>query len=79
MPPARKEPDEHTVAAGAVANAMQYLKGVDYPASRDDVLATARRNGADESAIEEIKALPDRRFEDPGELIQALGDELRNL
>lgn len=73
-------PDTDTIAAGAVANAAQYLKGVEFPARRDDLLRVARRNGADESALEEIRYLPDdREFHDPTELFQALGDEVRRV
>jgi hypothetical protein len=120
---ARKEgdvPSDAEVAAGAASNVTQYLKGITFPATRDDVEAQAKRSGAgsalttrdpdvpqtrpanvagsafttrdqdvpqtgpvnvaDESALEEIRYLPgDKKFEDPGQLIKAIGDEIRRL
>lgn len=72
--------DEDVVAAGAVVNVMEYLDGIDFPATRDDVEKIARRNGADESAIEEIRYLPEgARFENPATLIAALGREVKEV
>lgn len=72
-------PDE-VVAAGAVVNVATYLKGIRFPARRDEVERKARENGADDSAIEEIRYLPEGRvYHDPAELFQALGDEVEGL
>lgn len=72
--------DEDVIAAGAVVNVMAYLKGIDFPANKSDVIRCARANGADPSAIEEIDHLPDgRTYKDPGELIAAIGNEVKGL
>ncbi|WP_037356833.1 DUF2795 domain-containing protein [Amycolatopsis orientalis] len=41
------------------------LAGVDYPAARDDLVAAAERNGADSSALDVLRGLPDRTYEGP--------------
>lgn len=51
----------------------KYLKGVDYPASKDDLLTCAQRNGADQETCDLIKRLPDQRYEKPTDVTRALG------
>lgn len=52
---------------------QKHLKGVDYPASRQDLLAAADRNGADHGARAALDALPDRQYHTPAEVNKALG------
>lgn len=72
--------DTGTVAAGAVANVAEAIKGIAFPAAKEDVVRFARERGADPSVMETLDALPtDRRFENPVELFDAVGDEIRKL
>ena len=41
------------------------LGGVDYPASRSELVETARRHQADESIVGLIERLPDRDYDGP--------------
>lgn len=41
------------------------LKGVDYPASKDDLVSKAKDNGADEEIMSFLDGLPDREFGGP--------------
>ncbi|MGV0111621.1 MULTISPECIES: DUF2795 domain-containing protein [unclassified Arthrobacter] len=41
------------------------LGGVDYPASRDDLVKHAEDKGADASVLDTLKNLPDREFDSP--------------
>jgi hypothetical protein len=52
---------------------QKYLKGVDYPASREALLTNARKMGADESVFSSLKQLPDDDFETPADVSEALG------
>jgi hypothetical protein len=52
---------------------QRYLKGVDYPASRDDLVRRAREHGASDDVIEALERLPATRFESPSDVSQALG------
>ncbi len=38
------------------------LKGVDYPASKDDVVKAAEQNGADEEILEALGNMSDNTF-----------------
>lgn len=44
------------------------LGGVDYPASRDSLVETARKHHADDTIIELLGRLPSHRYESPADL-----------
>ncbi|MFH9347687.1 DUF2795 domain-containing protein [Kitasatospora sp. NPDC017646] len=48
------------------------LKGVSYPADRDELVERARSNGADESLVDQISDLDRDSFEGPDEVNNAL-------
>ncbi|MEU7426287.1 DUF2795 domain-containing protein [Streptomyces sp. NPDC040750] len=48
------------------------LKGADYPASRDDLVSLAKRNGADEHVVQMISQAGTDRFDGPDEVQKAL-------
>ncbi|MFG2636733.1 DUF2795 domain-containing protein [Streptomyces sp. NPDC048362] len=48
------------------------LKGADYPASRDDLVSLAKRNGADEDVVQMISQAGTDRFDGPDEVQKAL-------
>ena len=50
---------------------QKYLKGVDYPASREDLVRNARENGADESICASLEQLPDEDFQTPADVSEA--------
>lgn len=56
------------------ADIQQYLKGVDYPATRDQLIAAAERNGAPEETMEILRRLPGERFEGPPGVMKAYGE-----
>ena len=53
---------------------QKFLKGVDYPARKQTLLDTARREGADEQVCASIEQLPDKEFETPASVSKAFGD-----
>ncbi|HXH85053.1 MAG TPA: DUF2795 domain-containing protein [Candidatus Tectomicrobia bacterium] len=53
---------------------QKYLKGVDYPASKDDLVERARGHGADEHIIDTLQRLPRDRFNSPNDVSEAIGD-----
>ena len=44
---------------------QKFLKGVDYPASKSDLLRNAEREGADEDVRATLERLPDRSMSPP--------------
>jgi trehalose-6-phosphatase len=54
---------------------QKYLKGVDYPASKQDLIEHAEEAGADENIISTLEQLPeDEDFETPTDVNQAIGE-----
>ncbi len=53
---------------------LRYLKGAEYPADRDDLLAVAEGNDAPEEVVEALEALDDATFDGPDEVSEALED-----
>ena len=49
------------------------LKGADYPASKDDLVQLAQRNGAPQEIMEKIRDLPGQRFDSAADVMQAIG------
>lgn len=49
------------------------LKGVDYPADKDELTAKARDNGASEDVMHYLEQLPDQEFGTPADVSKSLG------
>jgi len=52
---------------------QKHLKGMDYPASRDDLVAKAEENGADADLLEQLRGTSTREFTGPDDVMKALG------
>jgi len=53
--------------------AQKYLKGMDYPASKDDIVKKARQEGADDELQDTLQRLPEDTFETPADVSKAIG------
>ena len=53
---------------------QKFLKGVNYPASKNDLLQNAEGQGADEDARAALEQLPDEEYESPADVSKALGN-----
>jgi len=51
------------------------LKGADYPATKENLLKTAKQNHADEDVMEALAGLGDETFESPAAVSRAVGNE----
>ena len=51
---------------------QQYLEGVDYPASKEEIISAAEDNGAPESVIEAIGRLPTPEFASADDVVADL-------
>ncbi|WP_433344483.1 DUF2795 domain-containing protein [Micromonospora sp. CA-111912] len=51
---------------------QEYLAGLDYPASREDLVRWGQENGASTEVLQMLRALPAGEFSSPTELSQAL-------
>lgn len=67
----------HNQNYGEVVNSIQiqkFLKHVDYPASKNDLIDAAKKEGADHNVLYTLEELPDQEFEGPVGVNRAIGD-----
>jgi len=56
------------------ANVSHNLKGVEFPARKQDLMRQARENGAEPAVLEVIEAMPDMDFETMADVMKAYGE-----
>lgn len=52
---------------------QKFLSGMDYPASKEEVVKHAKSKGADENMMQTLEQLPDESFETPADVSKAIG------
>ena len=52
--------------------ADQFVKGLDYPIAKADILTAARDSSVSSTIQDALSKIPDRDYAEPGELTQAL-------
>ncbi len=52
----------------------KYLKGIDFPANKDDLIDWAEDNEAPEDVIDMLEQLPDEEYESVSDVTRALSD-----
>ncbi len=50
------------------------LKGVDYPATKEDLLEHAKKNGADKNVQQLLEQIPDQEYAKPTDVNKAIGE-----
>ena len=53
---------------------QKYLGGVDYPASREDLVNRARDKGADDNIMDTLNRIPDKEYNSPTDVTKAIGN-----
>lgn len=53
---------------------QKFLGGVDYPATRDDLVNYAKQKGADSNVLQTIQSLPYDNFDTPADVSEAIGE-----
>jgi len=51
---------------------QKFLGGVDYPADKSTLVSTAEKAGADQEVMDALNGLPERRYEGPTEVSEAV-------
>ncbi|MEA2247243.1 MAG: hypothetical protein QOH46_1772 [Solirubrobacteraceae bacterium] len=59
-----------------VTEVQKALKGIDYPAGRDDLVARAEQNGASDDLIEALRRSDEDRYKDPTAVMKAMSGSL---
>jgi hypothetical protein len=49
---------------------QKFLGGVDYPASKDDLVQHAEGKGADDAVLDGLRKIPDREYDGPNAVSQ---------
>ena len=58
---------------GMTTEIQQALKGMDYPASKQDLVQQAKNNNASQDIIQTIQNLPQNQFNSPTDVQKAFG------
>ena len=53
---------------------QKFLGGLDYPASKDDLMKRAEQEGADQEVRSILEQLPDQNHETPADVSKAIGE-----
>ncbi|WP_246171909.1 DUF2795 domain-containing protein [Microbacterium oryzae] len=53
---------------------QKFLGGIDYPASKEDIVASARKSGADDNVLQALEAIPDGEYDAPTAVSSAIAD-----
>ena len=56
------------------AHVEKFLKGIDYPVGKADLIKYAMQHGADENVRAALQALPDQTFHSPVDVSKAVGE-----
>jgi len=51
---------------------QKYLSGIDYPATKQQLVEHAQDQGASEEIVEHLQQMPDDRFDGPNEVSRAI-------
>ena len=64
---------------GITADIERSLKGMNYPASKRDLVQQAKSNNASREVVQAIQNLPENRFNSPTDVAKAWGQERRGM
>ena len=53
---------------------QKFLSGMDYPATKEEIVDHAKSKGADENIMRTLEQLPDESFETPADISKAIGE-----
>lgn len=54
-------------------NVTHHLKGIDFPAEKQDLVQHAKGNGAPSEVMEKIEAMPDQTYETMADVMKGFG------
>lgn len=62
------------VGGDSPANVSTYLKGIDFPADRDQLVRHAEQNGAESDVLNIVKQMPEQEYGNMADVMKAYGD-----
>lgn len=67
-------PEEQSMAKVNPIQIQKFLKGMNYPASKEEVISHAKEHGADKEVLNTLNRMSDDEFETPADVSKAIGD-----
>ena len=58
----------------STSNVMHHLKGVSFPATREDLAKLAKKNHADKDIMDVIHKMPEQKYESVAEILKGVGE-----
>ncbi len=52
---------------------QKFLKGIDYPCSKQDLLKTAKNESADQRVMDILNQLPNKQYQKPTDVTKEIG------
>lgn len=52
---------------------QKFLKDIDYPCSKDEIIGAAQEQGADENVIDTLRRIPMDTFNSPNDISEGIG------
>ena len=68
-----------TRRGGITSEIEKSLKGINFPASRQDLVQQAKKNNASQNVVRAIEKLPEDKFNSPTDVAKAWGEERRGM
>ncbi len=56
------------------ANVTTFLKGIDYPARKEQLVKHAQQNGAESSVIDVLQNMPDQEYDNMADVMKGYGE-----
>lgn len=60
---------------GSPVGVAKYLKGIDFPAGRDDLVEHARKNHAEKAILEVLEKMPDEEYDSMADVMKGYGQK----
>ena len=60
----------------SLRSVVQYLKGLDLPATKDEIILRARQNDAPQDVVNVLEKIPDRVYEEMDDIWSAIGQKI---
>ncbi len=61
------------VGGRSPSNISHHLKGIEFPASRQDLVRHAQKGGADEEVLGVLKQMPERQYDNMADVMKGVG------
>jgi len=56
------------------SNISHYLKGIDFPATKDQLLEHAQENDAEQDVLDKIESMPDEEYQSMADVMKGYGE-----